>query len=73
MENIIYQLRTDNFPRLRLGVATDENLRPAENFVLKPFRKDDQSEAELMIKRGADALENVLFRGLNHTMNHFNS
>ena len=73
MENIIYQLRTDNFPRLRLGVATDESLRPAEKFVLKPFRKDDQAEAELMIKRGADALENILFQGLNHTMNHFNS
>ena len=73
MENIIYQLRTDNFPRLRLGVATDENLRPAEKFVLKPFRKDDESKAESMIKHGADALENILVRGLNHTMNHFNS
>ena len=59
MENIIYQLRTDNFPRLRLGIATDESLRPAEKFVLNPFRKDDQAEADLMIKRGADALENI--------------
>jgi PTH1 family peptidyl-tRNA hydrolase len=73
MENIIYQLRFNNFPRLRLGVATDENLRPAEKFVLKPFRKDDEFEAEAMVKRGADALENLLVHGLNHTMNHFNS
>ena len=73
MENIIYQLRTDNFPRLRLGIATDESLRPAEKFVLKPFRKDDETKAESMIRRGADALENILFKGLNHTMNHFNS
>ena len=73
MENIIYQLRTDDFPRLRLGIATDESLRPAEKFVLKPFRKDDEAKAELMIRRGADALENILFKGLNHTMNHFNS
>ena len=38
MENIIYQLRSDQFPRIRLGIATDENMRPAEKYVLKPFR-----------------------------------
>jgi len=26
-----------------------------------------------MVKHGADALANLLVRGLNHTMNHFNS
>ncbi|MBT3662131.1 MAG: aminoacyl-tRNA hydrolase [Candidatus Marinimicrobia bacterium] len=73
MENIIYQLRSDQFPRVRLGIGTDENMRPAEKFVLKPFRSDDESEAESMVKRGADALGNLLVHGLNHTMNHFNS
>jgi len=62
----------DHINRNKLD-ATDENLRPAEKFVLKPFRKDDESKAESMIKHGADALENILVRGLNHTMNHFNS
>jgi PTH1 family peptidyl-tRNA hydrolase len=73
MENIIYQLESDQFPRIRLGIGTDENMRPAEKFVLKPFRSDDEIEAEAMVKRGADALSNLLVRGLNHTMNHFNS
>ncbi|MGY8780084.1 MAG: aminoacyl-tRNA hydrolase [Fidelibacterota bacterium] len=73
IENIIYQLQSDQFPRVRLGIGTDENMRPAEKFVLKPFRVDDEPEAEAMVKRGADALENLLVRGLNHTMNHFNS
>jgi len=48
-------------------------MRPAEKYVLKPFRSDDELEAEAMVKHGADALENLLVRGLNHTMNHFNS
>ena len=73
MENIIYQLQSDQFPRVRLGIGTDENMRPAEKFVLKPFRSDDKPEADAMVKRGADALANLLVRGLNHTMNHFNS
>jgi len=73
MESIIYQLQSDQFPRVRLGIGTDENMRPAEKYVLKPFRSDDELEAEAMVKHGADALENLLVRGLNHTMNHFNS
>jgi PTH1 family peptidyl-tRNA hydrolase len=73
VENIIYHLQSDQFPRIRLGIGTDENMRPAEKFVLKPFRTDDEPEAEAMVKRGADALENLLIRGINHTMNHFNS
>jgi PTH1 family peptidyl-tRNA hydrolase len=73
MESIIYQLQSDQFPRLRLGIGTDENMRPAEKYVLKPFRSDDELEAEAMVKHGADALANLLVRGLNHTMNHFNS
>ena len=73
MENIIYHLQSDQFPRIRLGIGTDENMRPAEKFVLKPFRTNDEPKAKTMVKCGADALENLLIRGINHTMNHFNS
>jgi peptidyl-tRNA hydrolase len=48
-------------------------MRPAEKYVLKPFRSDDELEAEAIVKHGADALANLLVRGLSHTMNHFNS
>ena len=55
------------------AIYLDGGIKSAEKFVLKPFRKDDESKAESMIKHGADALENILVRGLSHTMNHFNS
>ena len=73
MENIIYQLQSDLFPRIRLGIGTDENMRPAENYVLKPFRSDDQDTASEMVQTGADAIENILIHGLNKTMSQFNS
>ena len=72
MENIIYQLQSDQFPRIRLGIGTNENMRPAENYVLKPFRSDDQDAAFEMVQTGADAIENILVHGLNKTMSHFN-
>ena len=73
MESIIYQLQSDQFPRIRLGIGTDENMRPAENYVLKPFRSDDQDTASEMVQTGADAIENILIHGLNKTMSQFNS
>ena len=73
LENIIYQLQSYQFPRIRLGIGTDENMRPAENFVLKPFRSKDRDTVTEMVQTGADVIENILIHGLNKTMSHFNS
>ena len=55
-----------------MGIGTGENMRPAEKYVLKPFRSDDESDAKNMVMRGADALESILIHGLNSAMNQFN-
>ncbi len=73
LKNIIYQLQSDQFPRFRLGIGTDINMRPSENYVLKPFLTDDYPNAEMMVKNCADAIDNLLAKGLNQTMNQFNS
>ena len=73
LKNIIYQLQSDQFPRFRLGIGTDINMRPSENYVLKPFQTDDYPNAEMMVKNCADAIDNLLAKGLNQTMNQFNS
>ena len=73
IKSIIYHLNSDYFDRLKIGIGINENMRPAEKYVLTPFISDDELKAEAMVKQGADALENLLVRGLSHTMNHFNS
>ena len=73
MENIIYHLKTNFFPRLRLGIATEENMRPAEKYVLKPFRSTDLDKVKRMIGEGADALDSILTQGINYSMNKYNS
>lgn len=72
MESIIYRLGSQDFPRLRVGIATDENTRPAEKFVLKPFRKKDEEKARESVQKAADAVEMLLARGLDNTMNTVN-
>ena len=73
LESVIYSLQTNEFPRLRFGIGTDEEMRPAEEYVLKPFRSDDQRTASGAVKRAVDALDSVLFNGIEKTMNRVNS
>jgi len=73
LQNIIYSLNTDEFPRLRFGIGTDEKMRPAEDYVLKPFNSKDKKASTEAVKKAADALDGILFKGLDKTMNTFNS
>ena len=57
---------------MRFGVAAADHKRPAEKYVLKPFKKNDQLDADDMVKTVADAVESILDYGLQETMNQFN-
>jgi peptidyl-tRNA hydrolase, PTH1 family len=72
LENIIYHLNSNKFPRIRFGIGTEDNMRPAEKYVLKPFKKEKLKELEFAINKAVDVLDNILINGLGHTMNHFN-
>ena len=73
LENIIYSLNTEVFPRLRFGIGTNEKMRPSEEYVLKPFNKKDKKNSKKAVKKAIDALDSILFNGLEKTMNTFNS
>ncbi len=72
MESVIYRLGENRFPRLRYGIGTDENMRPAERYVLKPFRKQDRALAAEMVVETAEAAEMIVHQGLNRAMNKYN-
>ena len=72
--SIIYQIETKEFVRMRLGIAESSiETRPSEEYVLKPFHKDNHKEVDSMIQRSVDAMEDLLKNGLSQTMNNYNS
>ena len=74
LENIIYQIQTNQFPRIRLGIAeSSERIRPSEKYVLKPFKKDSIQVVNEMVQKCADIMQYLIIHGLNRTMNKFNS
>ena len=73
LENIIYNLQSNAFPRIRLGIAGNDYKRPSEKYVLKPFNDEMGLDAKIMINRAADVIQSIITRGLNKTMNQFNA
>jgi peptidyl-tRNA hydrolase len=69
--------------RFRLGVGkgktdlkrtADHNLhrREIEKYVLSPFRDNEGGEVKKLIKKGVEALEIALEKGIEKAMNRFN-
>ena len=72
VESVIYHLRSENFKRLKLGIATNEQMRPAEKYVLKPFPEKYKNEIKILINHASDSLDYFLNHNIKETMNKFN-
>lgn len=85
IESILAQLRTDQIPRLRLGVGRGESPADADgatpeapplpnlaDFVLAPFAPEEQSEVAAMIGRAASACEAWVADGIDAAMSKWN-
>jgi len=76
LESILENLRTDQVPRLRLGVAGPGGPPPGGDalveFVLGPFAPEERETAEAMIRRAADACDCWLREGAEAAMGKFN-
>ena len=72
LENIIYHLYSNEFSRIKFGIGTEENMRPSEHYVLKPFKNEKKLIVKQTIKKAVDALDSIFLNGLSYTMNHFN-
>ena len=76
LASIIYHLQTDQFPRLRCGIAS--GTIPAEkslmaDFVLERFAKSEMPEVKRMVHRAKEASIAFVEDGIDGAMNRFNS
>lgn len=73
IKSIIYQLNTDIFPRIKIGVGSPENKNyDLADYVLGKFSKE---ETEILIKtviKVADATEALIKSGIDKAMAEFN-
>ena len=75
MESIVNSLRTEEIPRLRLGVGWEGGPPPGVDlveYVLEPFPEADGEAVEELVRRAADAAECWLKEGIGATMDRYN-
>ena len=72
IKSIIYHLNTDVFNRLKIGIATEQNMRPSEKYVLKPFSKEYKKIISEVINDAVDGINYYLENGIKKSMNNFN-
>ena len=72
MKSIIYQLQTEDFPRLRLGIGPMPEDRDLADFVLDRFPKEQEALMDEAKKRAILAVETYLKDGVEAAMNMFN-
>lgn len=73
LESVIYHLESENIARLRLGIATDAPLRPSEDYVLAPFRAQDQTLVDETKIKAVEGLQYLLAQGMEATMTRYNT
>jgi PTH1 family peptidyl-tRNA hydrolase len=72
MESILGALATDEFLRIRLGIAPDRKIADSVKFVLTPFRKAQLKVVDEILDAAADAVDVILKEGPAAAMNRFN-
>lgn len=72
MKSIIYLLKEDEFPRVKIGIGRQEPGRDLADYVLSGFRKEDAQDVEDAIKKAGDASIAIVRDGIDKAMNEFN-
>jgi len=72
IESIIGALGTQDFLRIRMGVAPERKVEDGERYLLAPFRKSDLAVVDEILDTAAEAVKVILTEGSAAAMNRFN-
>ncbi len=72
MRNIIYLSRSENFPRVRIGIGRPQCGWDLSDFVIGRFSKEEEKIILPVIKNACDAVEVIITGGIDLAMNRFN-
>jgi PTH1 family peptidyl-tRNA hydrolase len=72
IESIIGALGTEDFLRIRIGVAPERKVQDGQSYLLSPFRKAELAVVDQMLDTADDAVKAILSEGAAAAMNRFN-
>ena len=72
MKNIVEQLATTEFARVRIGIGKRPEQTDMVDYVLSTFPPDERKEVESAMEKAAQAVSVILEKGCDAAMNQFN-
>ena len=72
VESIISSLGTNDFLRIRMGVAPERKIEDGMSYLLSPFRKVQLKVVDEMLEVAASAVKAIVTEGAAAAMNRFN-
>ena len=72
MKSIIGTLGSQEFLRVRLGIAPTHPVEDGAEYVLRPFRRSQEKEVEELAGHGAEAVRSILAEGAAKAMTRWN-
>ena len=72
VKSIIENLKTEEFPRLKIGIGRPANKKEVVNYVLSPFSKEERFILEKVLASATDCIINVLKYGIDKAMSYCN-
>ncbi len=73
MKSVIYQIMSDEFPRVRIGIDKPPEGWDLADYVLSKFSKEEKDKISQAVVNAADAVEAIIGQGINQAMNKFNN
>jgi len=72
LESIIHTLKTNEFARLRVGIATEIHKGDISNYVLSPFKRHEMRNVAHTVSLARDAAISMIEEGMDSAMSKFN-
>lgn len=72
LESVIYHLGTENFPRLRLGISTGDEIVSLKKYVLSEINDKISETVDEMLNRAVEAVNCYIHQGLEKSMSLYN-
>jgi peptidyl-tRNA hydrolase, PTH1 family len=72
VESVIRSLGTKDFARVRLGIHPGHPIRDGADFVLSPFKRQQEKELDELLGHAAEAVSSIIAEGVEKAMTKFN-
>ena len=71
MKSVIYQIQSDDFPRIRIGIGKNPGINLAD-FVLQKFNSNEREIVNEVMITAVESVEDIIINNVDSAMNKFN-